>query len=74
MAIRLNVFGKHMLVERTGDEWRTYLLGADGKRSPADVAIPATVAESELAQYFDDLFHEAASPRHPVVVRVEDSE
>jgi hypothetical protein len=70
MAVKLDVFGRHMLVERAGDTWRTYLLGADGKRSPVDIAIPARVTESELAQYFDDLYHEAATSRHPVVVRL----
>jgi len=70
MAVRLDVFGKHMLVERAGDEWRTYLLGADGKRSPVDIAVLAKVTEAEMAQYFDDLYHEAATPPHPVVVRL----
>jgi hypothetical protein len=70
MTVMLDVFGKRMQVERAGGSWRTYLLGTDGKRSPVDVAVPATLAEAELAQYFDDLYHEAASPMHPVVVRL----
>jgi hypothetical protein len=69
-SVKLDVFGKRMLVERIGDNWRTYLLGADGKRSAVNVAIPASVTESELVQYFDDLYHEAATPRRPAVVRL----
>ena len=70
MSVKLDVFGKHMLVEWVANTWRTYLLGNDGKRSPVDVVVPSTVAEGELAQYFDDLYHEAATPRHPAVVRL----
>jgi hypothetical protein len=35
-----------------------------------NVAVPEPVAAGELAQYFDDLFHETATPRHPAVVRL----
>jgi len=70
-SVKLDVFGKYMLVERSEGMWRTYLLGADGKRSLVlDVVVPESLAEDELAQYFDDLYHEAATPRRPVVVRL----
>jgi len=69
-GVKLDVFGKRMLVERTEGMWRTYLLGADGKRSVVDVVVPEFVTEGELAQYFDDLYHEAATARHPAVVRL----
>lgn len=32
--VSLDVFGTRMLVERVGGQWRTYLLGSNGKRSP----------------------------------------
>jgi RimJ/RimL family protein N-acetyltransferase len=69
-AVKLDVFGKRMLVERSEAAWRTYLLGADGKRSLVHVAIPPSVTEDELLQYFDDLYHEAATPQRPAVVRL----
>jgi hypothetical protein len=68
--VKLDVFGKHMLVVRSDGNWQTYQLGSDGKRSPVDVVVPDTLAENELAQYFDDLYHEAATPRRPAVVRL----
>ena len=68
--VKLDVFGKHMLVERSGGVWRTYLLGAEGKRSPVNIAIPDSLTEGELVQYFDDLYHEAATPQRPAVVRL----
>jgi len=37
-------------------------LGAAGKRRPAEIVVPAFVAEDELLQYLADLFHESAAP------------
>ena len=61
-----------MAVEKHGGEWRVFNLGADGKRSPAGVVIPDFIQEAELGQYLDDLFHEAARPRHLSVTRLPD--
>ena len=72
MTARLvfDVFGARMEVERAADGWRLWRLGTDGKRSPVEVSIPAFVAEDELLQYLDDVFHEVATPEHPSVRRV----
>jgi hypothetical protein len=69
-SVTLDVFGTRMLVEREGRIWRTYLLGSDGKRSLVNIAIPESVPEGELVQYFDDIYHEAATPRRPAVIRL----
>jgi hypothetical protein len=68
--VTLDVFGKPMVVERRDGSWRTYLIGADGKRAAVNIAIPDSMVEAELAQYFDDIFHEAATPERPAVVRL----
>ena len=65
-----DVFGKRMLVERSDDGWRLFSLGVDGKHSPVHVSIPASVKETELEQYLDDVFHEAATAHHPCVRRI----
>lgn len=71
LRIRLEVFGRPMLVERAGSGWQLFYLGTDGKRSRAsDVMIPDFVAEDELAQYLADIFHESATPKHPGVRRL----
>jgi hypothetical protein len=62
---RFNAFGRLLAVVRTGDGWRVFDLGADGKRRPAGLQIPATLAADELAQYLGDLLHEHASPKYP---------
>jgi hypothetical protein len=59
-----------MIVERVEGSWRTHSIGADGKRLPVHIAIPESLAEAELAQYFDDIYHEAATPQHAAVVRL----
>ena len=69
-SVLLDVFGERMLVERSGGTWRSYALGSDGKRSLVNVPIPDSIAEDELAQYFDDLYHESATLRRPAVVRL----
>lgn len=69
-SVKLDVFGRRMLVVRHEGAWRTFLLGADGKRSLVDIAIPETISEAGLVQYFDDIYHEAATPQHPAVVRL----
>jgi len=60
--LRFNVFGTLVGVERSGNDWKAYYLGAEGKRRPADFVVPEFVLEAELAQYLADLFHESATP------------
>ena len=63
---RFDVFGRHVLVLRSGDGWETFYLGAEGKRRSArDIVVPAGIAESELQQYLGDLCHEWATEQHP---------
>jgi hypothetical protein len=69
-GVKLDVFGKRMLVEWHDGNWRTFLLGADCKRSVVNISIPDTIAEADLVQYFDDIYHEAATPQRPAVVRL----
>jgi hypothetical protein len=40
------------------------------KRARIDVEIPAFIAEDELLQYLDDIYHELATPTNPCVRRV----
>jgi hypothetical protein len=67
---RFNVFGRLFLIQREGDLWQAYALGADGKRSPAGFVVPEFVEDSELEQYLYDLFHESAIPGNGDVWRL----
>ena len=61
-ALRFNVYGRIVAIERRRDAWAVWVTGEDGKRRPADFEVPDFIAERELCQYLADLFHEAATP------------
>ena len=68
--LRFNVFGRIFEVRRESGTWRTFSLGADGKRGPSGFEIPSFVEDGELEQYLFDIFHESATPRNGDVRRL----
>jgi hypothetical protein len=69
--LRFRVFGKLLGITWDGSTWLTYYLGPDGKRRPADFAIPEFLREDELGQFLEDLFHESAMPWNDSVERLD---
>ena len=65
--LRFDVFGRRIDVEATSGGWSAYLPGNDGKRRAANIVIPSGLDAHGIAQYLDDLFHEAATPERPKV-------
>jgi hypothetical protein len=66
--IVFDVFGRRVVVvEPTSTGWAAYYPGADGKRRPADFAIPSHLDAKGIVRYLDDLFHEHATEAHPKV-------
>jgi hypothetical protein len=64
--MKFDVYGRFQLeVVRENDQWAVYRIGL-GKRVPAGVAIPSSVAASEVATYLDDLLHELSGPDQSV--------
>ena len=63
------VFGRHIGVQRQGERWQLFRVDLnEGKFSPlAGVIIPDDLTEAEIPGWLGDIFHEAASPRHPDV-------
>jgi hypothetical protein len=70
MRYVFKVFGRIMAIERAGDRWNCYLLGADGKRRKAELAIPSDISHEELSQYLYDIYHESATPTNGDVVEI----
>ena len=71
-TIKFDVFGRGVLVSRSGKHWKAYYLGDDGKRRSApDIVIPSDLGESQIEQYLDDLCHEWASEKHTGVKRLD---
>ena len=71
-SLRFDVFGRQILITKSGNGWAAYYLGAEGKRRPAtDILVPSDISESEVQQYLGDLCHEWASEQHPSVKRLD---
>lgn len=70
MKYLFNVFGRIIAIERVDDAWACYLVGAEGKRRPAQLAIPCDLPHAELAQYLYDIYHEAATPTNGDVFEI----
>ena len=68
-----NVFGQTFAIERRDGLWVPYVLGQDGKRQAAQLAIPADIPSDELAQYLYDIYHESASPTNGEVFEIRGS-
>ena len=71
MFIRFMVFGKRTSIQRKDGEWLLFRESDTGVRAREyEIAIPADLAESELATYLADIFHESATEKHSSVTRV----
>lgn len=66
--MKLNAFGRQLVVLQVNDGWEVLEEGNEGKRRLArDIVIPASVSEDEIVGYVSDLLHEYASEKHPGV-------
>ncbi len=71
-SLRLNVFGREVLVVRQDEKWSVFYVGPDGKKRPAaDIMIPPATKESEIERWLADLCHEWSSLKHPSVTRLD---
>ncbi len=68
---RFNVYGTLVAVKAVGGGWHAYILGAEGKRRPAEFVVPDFIAQEDLCQYLADLFHENAMPGNGDVTQIE---
>jgi hypothetical protein len=68
---RFNVFGKLVAIRATASGWETFVLGAEGKRRPAEFVVPEFVPAEGLCQYLADLFHESATPTNGDVKQIQ---
>ena len=67
-SLKIDVFGRRLLLISSARGWAAFDVGSDGKRCPIDdIVIPSTYSERELLRYLDDLFHERATEQHPKV-------
>lgn len=74
--LQFDVFGRRVGVRRVGEQWLLYRVDPnEGKYSRIyDVLIPPWLAEEELLGWLGDIYHEAASERHPDVKCIDTDE
>lgn len=68
-----DVFGKHIGVQREDGRWLVYRIDLTERKSSRlyEVIIPDDLSETEIPGWLDDIFHEAATSRHPEVRRIQ---
>lgn len=68
-----DVFGRYIGVKRENNRWLTFRVDMTERKFSRiyEIAIPDEMTEAELSGWLGDIFHEAASDRHPDVIRVE---
>jgi hypothetical protein len=65
------VFGRVLGVKKVGQEWQLFRVDPnEGKSSRIyDVIIPSELTEADIVGWLSDIYHEAASEKHPDVTR-----
>ncbi|MBU9847604.1 DUF7661 family protein [Rahnella ecdela] len=68
-----NVFGRYLAVKKPPDGWQVFRADMAERKFTRlyDIIIPDDMTEDEVSGWLGDIFHEAASQRHPDVRRVE---
>ena len=61
--MKFDVYGQFLLeVVRENDRWVIYRIGVGLRALDSSVVIPSSLESHEIADYLDDLFHEACGP------------
>lgn len=68
-----DVFGRHIGVQREGERWLVFRADLTERKFSRlyEVIIPDDLTEAEIPGWLDDIFHEAATEKHPEVKRIE---
>lgn len=72
MMLIYDVFGRHIGVQRQHDRWLVFRVDMSEQKFSRlyDVIIPDDLTETEIVGWLDDIFHEAATAKHPDVTRI----
>ena len=68
---RFNVFGRLIAIRTAAGGWEAFVLGAEGKRRPAEFVVPEFIPAEGLRQYLADLFHESATRTNGDVTQIQ---
>lgn len=61
--MKYDVYGRKIEVIKSGEQWKVYILGPEGKKRIAeDIFIPSIIKKEHIEDYLEDLLHEWATP------------
>ncbi len=64
-TMKFSVYGRKLEILRSGEKWKVFLLGSEGRKRVADdIVIPSHLKEDEVKRYLEDLLHEWATPHN----------
>ncbi|AEX52572.1 LOW QUALITY PROTEIN: hypothetical protein Rahaq2_2736 [Rahnella aquatilis CIP 78.65 = ATCC 33071] len=68
-----NVLGRHIGIKREDDRYLIFRADLTERKLSRlyNITIPDSMAEDDIIGWLGDIFHEAATERHPDVIRVE---
>ena len=70
--MRVDVYGRFQLeIVREGDRWAAFRLDPGKRTRLRELAIPAHLKAGEIAEFLDDLYHEASKPGQSVRILTE---
>lgn len=69
--MKLNVYGRILEPQREKEQWALFTLG-EGKKVRDSLVIPADYDLDKAIQFIEDIFHEAATPTSPNIIRLQD--
>lgn len=70
--MKFSVYGRHVEILRSRDNWSVFYLGNEGKKRTAyDIFIPQDLKKDEIKNYLEDLFHEWATPSNNQIFEIE---
>ncbi|HDG1671015.1 TPA: hypothetical protein ACGEYS_001541 [Kluyvera cryocrescens] len=68
-----DVFGRHIGVQREDERWQVFRVDLTEQKYSRlhGVIIPDDLTEAEIPGWLDDIYHEAATDKHPNVTRIQ---
>ncbi|HDG1684749.1 TPA: hypothetical protein PFE28_000671 [Kluyvera cryocrescens] len=68
-----DVFGRHIGVQREDERWQVFRVDLTEQKYSRlhSVIIPDDLTEAEIPGWLDDIYHEAATDKHPNVTRIQ---
>lgn len=69
--MKLNAYGRKIEIVKSGEKWKVFFLGEEGrKRIADDIIVPSDLKRRDLKNYIEDLLHEWATAKNNQVMEI----